>query len=77
MATAAAALGVAAVVVIVQVLVSLAKHYYNFKVLSIPKPTALLVQDEESKSEQQNEYDGKHNFCHMKTNLCFLCISPF
>jgi hypothetical protein len=31
----AAALGVAVVVEVVIVLVSLAKHYYNFKVLSI------------------------------------------
>jgi len=42
--------------------------------LPIPKLAALVVQDKESKNKQQNEYTGKHNFCHMKTNVCFICI---
>jgi hypothetical protein len=44
--------------------------------LFILKLTALLVQDKESKNKQQNEYIGKHNFCLMKTNFCFLRIFP-
>jgi len=43
--------------------------------LPIPKLAALVVQDKESKNKQQNEYTGKHNFCHMKTNVFLIYFS--